>query len=342
MNYFINKPAVRITLIFLFCLLSPCFLESKRQIIKLATLAPEGTSWHRLLMEMGQEWEKATDGNVILRIYPNGVVGDERDMITKIRIGQIHAAAVTIEGLTEINQDMNVFFIPLLVNSLEDLEKIREELQPQLVSGLEEKGFFLLGWADVGWAYWFSRKPITTPSDLKKLRLFTWAGDYRWVELWRMAGFQPVPLAVEDVLPSLQTGLIDAFATVPLLALSKQWFAAAPHMLDLRWGAVIGAIIISKKTWDAIPGEYHSRLLEIAKETEKRAKALLPEAEEALSVLEENGLTIHYLSPEQKNSWIEFTQSFYPSFRGRLIPEEIFDSAIRIQEQLNIQKEVDN
>lgn len=338
MNYFSRKRILREVLVLILCLLSPWYLEAKRMVIKLATLAPEGTSWHELLIDMGQEWQRVTGGDIILRIYPSGVAGDERDMIRKIRIGQIHAAAVTIEGLTEISQDMNVFFIPLLVDSFEDLETIRGELSSHLTSELEMKGFKLLSWADVGWAYWFTSEPIETPSDLKELRIFTWAGDYRWAELWKMAGFQPVPLSSIDVLPSLQTGLIDAFATVPLFALSKQWFAVAPHMLDLRWGSIIGAIIIDKKVWDSIPAEYHPSLLEIARRTEDRAKALLPQAEEAIEVMQENGLKVHHLSQEQKNTWLEFTKSFYPHFRGTIVPEKMFDRAIELQEELESQK----
>jgi len=338
MSCFTKKIVFRITVIITLCFLSPSFLVSKRQVIKLATLVPDGTSWHKLLIEMGQEWQQVTGGDVVLRIYPDGIVGDERDMIRKIRIGQIHAAAVTIEGLTEISQDMNAFYIPLLINSLEDLEKIRGELYPQLTSELEKGGFILLSWADVGWAYWFTRKPIYTPSDLKELRLFTWAGDYRFAELYKQAGFHPVPLSIEDVLPSLQTGLIDAFATVPIVALSKQWFAMTPHMLDLRWGPMIGAIIISKKMWNSIPDEYHKDLLKIAEKTEYRVKALLPEEEEAIKVMEEYGLIVHKLTPEQKSKWSELTKSLYPHMRGTLVPGELFDRVIKLQEELNTQR----
>ena len=114
------KNAIKFILIFLFA----TQLMGKKTVIKMATLAPEGTKWHGMLVEMGQKWSEATDGNVELRIYPGGVVGDERDMIRKIRIGQIHAAAVTTEGLSELNQDIYSLIIPLLFDDWDDVDWI--------------------------------------------------------------------------------------------------------------------------------------------------------------------------------------------------------------------------
>ncbi len=114
------------------------FPLSGKTVVKMATLAPIGSPWHNLLIEMGQAWRDATDGEVILRIYPGGVAGDERDMIRKIRIGQLHAAAVTIEGLTEISRDMNVFYIPMLVNSFSELDAVRKPLMHELENDLSD------------------------------------------------------------------------------------------------------------------------------------------------------------------------------------------------------------
>lgn len=339
MNSFSRRGLLRLFLILFFCLFRLVQGEPEPLVVKMATLAPDGSPWHELLLEMGQKWEAATGGEVQLRIYPAGVAGDERDMIRKIRIGQIHAAAVTVEGLAEITRDMNVFFIPLLVFSFEELDTIRVKLEPRLSTELEKNGFKLLSWADVGWAYWFTRKPIKTPQDLKKLRIFSWTGDYRWAELWKMGGFHPVPLASLDILPSLQTGLIDAIATTPMVALSMQWFALAPHMLDLKWGPMIGAVIISKDTWETIPAKYRSRLLDIAKEAEDQAREILFQAQDAIEVMRENGLEIHHPDHQERNAWLEFTKSFYPHIRGSLVPEEIFDKAIEMQQRLSGQSD---
>lgn len=319
----------------LILLFSNINLLGKTIKIKLATLAPDGSPWYELLVEMGEEWREATDGEVILKIYPGGVAGDERDMIRKMRIGQLHAAAVTIEGLTEISPNMNVFYIPMLVDSFKELDEIRTQLLPELTEDLEKNGFKLLNWADVGWAYWFTREPIATPSDLADIKLFTWAGDYRWADLWKKAGFHPVPLASVDLLPSLQTGMIDAFSTTPMVALSFQWFGLAPYMLDLKWGPLIGAIIITNRMWKKIPEEHQKVIIEVAAATEKKAQQLVQEVEKAINVMEEHGLKIHSLSPEERRSWINLTKSFYPHFRGTIIPENIYDKVIQLKENMD-------
>ena len=326
-------------LVLILMLFFPLLLRGEQIIVKLATLAPEGSPWHELLVEMGQKWREATHGDVVLRIYPGGIAGDERDVIRRIRIGQMHAAAVTTEGLTEISRDMNVFYIPLLAESFDELDAIRDKLFPYLNPELEKNGFKVLNWADVGWSYWFTREAISTPSDLKRLRIFNWAGDYHSAELYKKAGFHPVPLSAVDVLPSLTTGLVEAFATHPMIALSMQWFASAPNMLDLKWVFMTGAIIISNTTWESIPEEYHQDLLVVSDEMEDRARALLPLADDALGIMREHGLEIHPISAEDRKAWLEEMRAIHPLIRGTLVPEEIFDRAIRLKEEISTQKE---
>jgi len=192
-------------------------LSARNTVIKMATLAPEGTEWHGLLVEMGQRWKAKTGGDVILRLYPGGVVGDERDMIRKMRIGQIHAAAISMEGLQELNPDVYAFILPMIFDDYDDVDWFRERISDDLARGIAENGFKVLTWADVGWAYWYTREPIRVPEDLKDQRIFTTAGDYRSAELWKTAGFNAVPLATTDVLSGLQTGLVDAAPPHPCL-----------------------------------------------------------------------------------------------------------------------------
>ncbi|HCI16767.1 MAG TPA: hypothetical protein DE027_08060, partial [Candidatus Marinimicrobia bacterium] len=138
-------------------------LWAKKIIVKMATLAPEGTEWHGLLVDLGQQWTEATNGEVRLRIYPGGVVGDERDMIRKMRIGQIHGAAISNEGMTEINPYFTTFYMPMMYQTYEEVDFVRENLKNELLSETEKNGFKILTMVDVGWAYWFSTEPIYTP-----------------------------------------------------------------------------------------------------------------------------------------------------------------------------------
>ena len=155
----------RLISILLICL-SVQFLWAKTIVIKMATLAPEGTEWHGILVDLGQQWTEATNGEIRLRIYPGGIVGDESDMIRKMRIGQIHGAAITNEGMSELNPYFTAFYMPMLYQSYEEVDFVRERLNDDLFSITEENGFKILTMVDVGWAYWFSTKPVYTPEDL--------------------------------------------------------------------------------------------------------------------------------------------------------------------------------
>lgn len=313
----------------LFCLVLLNEVSAKKTIIKMATLAPEGTDWHGMLVEMGQRWKTATDGQVILRIYPGGVVGDERDMIRKIRIGQLHSAAVSTEGLSEINPEAYSFVLPLVFDNYDDVDWFRNRISEDMETGMRENGFEVLMWADVGWAKWFTSEPIRYIDDLRSMRIFTWAGDYHGQEMWERAGFQAVPLASIDILSGLQTGLINAISTTPLYALSQQWFNSANYMLDINWGVLTAGVIIDKRIWDKLAHEHRNKMKDIANEIGlKHQRTTRYQDEEAISVMEEYGLIIHQPTPEELAHWKNYIKSMHSELRGNYLSEEIFDKVM--------------
>ncbi len=311
----------------------------KPTVIKMATLAPQGSDMYNLMVEMGQRWKDVTDGQVILRLYPSGVVGDERDMIRKIRIGQIQGAAVTTEGLSEISRNVFGFLVPMLFRDFDDVDYIRDEIAADLETEFEENGFVIINWGDVGWAYWFTTKPLIVPDDLRKMRIFTWAGDYQSTRLWQSAGFESVQVAYIDALSGLQTGLIDALATPAVMALSNQYFGPASYMLEMKWGLVTGGTIIDKRTWDKIKPEQRAAMLEIAREIGLRQQENNRKLDdEAIKVMQDYGLKVHRPTAEEYSEWSELTRSFYPEIRGSLIPAEIFDRVVQLMAERRLQE----
>ena len=320
---------LRMKRLLLILTISLSLVYGRKIVVKMATLAPEGTEWHGMLIEMGQEWKKATDGLVHLRIYPGGVIGDERDMVRKMRIGQIHSAGITTEGLTEIVPEFAAFYIPLTFKNEEDIQLVLDNLYGELDKKLEEKGFKLLYLADLGWAYWFSNSKVTSPTDLKDKKIFTWAGDFKWAEIYKKAGFNPVPLASTDILSGLQTGLIDAMSTMPLYALAQQSFGITNHMLDLKWGTLLAGIIIDMKTWNRIPKKYHDDLISIANDIRDRQKETNKNAEaQAIAAMKEYGLIIHSPTEEETKLWQKEVDKMEPYLRGNVIPANVYDRVI--------------
>lgn len=303
--------------------------DIKPIVIKMATLAPKDSPWHEILKDMAAEWREASGGQVTLRIYPGGVAGDEADMVRKIRIGQLHAAAITNAGLSRIAPETTVLTIPMAVDSWQGLDRVRKTMAPRLESHFEKKGFVVLNWGDAGWVRFFVPGSSPTIGAVQKTKLFVWSGDDRTVEIWKSAGFRVVPLAATDILPGLQTGMITSFNTTPIIALTSQWFPFTESMIDLPWAPLIGATVISQKAWQEVPESMRATLKDIAENTGQRLKLEIRRMEEqAIAEMQKRGLNVIKPTPEQIAEWQKVMQSVYPKIRGQLVPADWFDDAL--------------
>ena len=305
-------------------------------IIKMASLAPEGSPWHEVLQEIAQDWRELSGGKVRLKIYAGGVVGDESDMVRKMRIGQIHAAALTAEGLSYIDRGIYALSIPLLASNYQELDWIRAQLEPELKERFEAQGFKVLAWADVGWVYWFTRHPVRIPDDLRPQRIFTWAGDSQSPKLWKAAGFMPVSLSAVDVLPGLQTGLIDAVDASPLIVASFQWFGAAKHMTNLPWAVLTGALIITQEAWNQISPQLRTELeAALTKRTFRIKNEIRYMDDEAVKVMQQYGLQVIDITPAEKAQWEDLISQFESTLRGTLVDTAMYDRAMELKPALD-------
>lgn len=306
---------------------------SQKEVIKIATMAPSGSPWHIILQEMGNEWKQVSNGLVELKIYPGGVAGSEQDMVRKMRIGQIQAAAVSIGGLSLIDPGVNVLGIPMAVDSWEVLDKIREALDREIEKSFEEKGFILLNWGDAGWVRYFGPSEDPSVEAAKKSKMFVTQGDDRTVQMWKKTGFNAIPLAPSDILMALQTGMIDAYNTTAVMALASQWFAFTPYMVDMPWAPMTGGTIITKKAWEKIPQDERSVLKAISEKYGERLQTEIRELEDdAVSEMVKRGLKLAKPNQEQIQGWRNVMESGYPMLRT-IIPKEWFDKALEISSQ---------
>jgi TRAP-type C4-dicarboxylate transport system substrate-binding protein len=306
--------------------------------IKLATLAPRGSIWHSALEQMGQTWEKETDGLITFVVYPGGIAGDEAHIVRKMLIGQLNAAMLTTVGLSNIDSSVTALsHIPLLYESYEELDYIRSALRTEISANFAEKGFIILNWGDAGWVHFFTQLPMRIPDDLRCMKLFFWSNESGNPALWKKMGFHVVPLAATDILIALESGMINAFDTTPLAALANQWFAQVQYMADLQWAPLVGMTIIDKKIWDQIPTKYQHRLMVAAAESEKILKyesRILEQ--EAIDIMESKGLTINRLSLDELQEWKTLVQEVYPYIRGKIIPAVYFDRVIQLHEEYQL------
>jgi TRAP-type C4-dicarboxylate transport system substrate-binding protein len=311
----------------------PGVAHAQAASVRLATLAPRGTSLHKTLLAMGEEWRGAPCGGVKLTIYPDGTLGSEADMVNRLRIGQIQAAMLSVTGLAKIDDSVEALQnMPFSFGSLDEVAYVTAQLQPELDQRFLAKGFVVLFWGDVGWVRFFSKQPVARPEDLKKLKLFTQAGDPRQADLMRRLGFRPVPLEANDILMGLQTGLIDAVPVPPLIALAGQFYGPAPYMLQINYAPLVGGTVITKKAWDAICPDARKALLEAAVRAGREVTAKNhQESDEAVAAMEKRGLKVHTLSPADAAAWSQLADQVKPQVRGTLVPADMFD---RVQQLL--------
>lgn len=301
--------------------------------IKLATLAPKGSPWHEILLDMASEWEEAGEGGLKVRIYPGGVLGDELDMMRKLSVRQIDAAMVTSIGLTQLVPDMQVFAMPMMLRSYPELDALRDAIGPDLKKRFLAKGYVVLNWGEAGWVRFFSNNPVVRPADLKKMKLFTSTGDPAVAHGWRKAGFKVVPLPATEIFSALQSGMIDAYSTTAVASLSFQWFGLAPHMLDMNWAPLVGATIIRREVWEGLPASVRARMLEAAERAGERFRERTRSFEdEAVRVMVENGLTVVTPTAEALVEWEAEFEGARQLVRSRLDDKTLVDRARQVLE----------
>jgi TRAP-type C4-dicarboxylate transport system substrate-binding protein len=298
--------------------------------VRLGTLAPKGSSYYKHLQAMGEQWKQAPGGGAALTIYPDGTMGSEADMVRRMRLGQLQAGMLSATGLGEIESAVNgLQNMPMMFQTLDEVDFIVGKLQDMLEKRLQAKGFSVLFWSDIGWVRFFSKMAIIKPDDLRKAKLFVSAGSNAEINIYRSMGFNPVPLEMTDILPNLQTGLINAIPLPPNFALAAQVDTAASHMLELNWAPLVGAAVITTKTWDALPAESREAVKIACQATGKLLKAdARRENNESTEAMRKRGLQVHTLTPEGEAEWRKEVEAAYPKVRGGNVPADIFDEVV--------------
>jgi TRAP-type C4-dicarboxylate transport system substrate-binding protein len=280
---------------------------------------------------MAEAWRQAPGGGVRLVVYPDGTQGGEADMVRLMRVGSLQAGLLTAVGLSDIEPAVGgLQNVPLLFRNLEEYEYVSDKLKPSLEKRLGDKGFVVLIWGDAGWVRYFSKEPLVTPEDLKRMKIFVWAGNPDQVAIMRRAGYTPVPLETSDILPGFQTGLINTACVAPIFALASQLDLRAPHMLNLNWAPLVGACVVKKEAWEKIPAASREVLLAAATKAGKEIRAnSRKENADAVVAMQKRGLKVQDLTPEQVEQWRKEVEKTYPEIRGRLVPADIFDEVQR-------------
>ena len=306
-----------------FCLLVSAPAEAK-VVLKVATVAPSGSAWMRIFKKMNKKIKKATGGEVELKFYAGQVQGDERDVVRKMRTGQLHGGSFTTVGLSMINPKVLVLQNPMMFDTAAQLDKVRQAMREEFNKSFEDKGYVLLGWGDVGWVYLFSKEPISSKADLAKQKVWAWGDDPLTKALMREAGVKPRLLGLPQVYPALNTGIINAVYNAPLACLTLQWHTKVKYYTDFPLAIAIGATVIKKSEWDKISAEHQAEIRKIAdKYHRKLTKRIHKDNKKALQILVKQGLQPVKVSEKAKGEFRAVARKVADNFAPRYYPKAL-------------------
>ena len=281
-------------------LISPSYGSEKNLVVKIATLAPEGSSWAKTIQALNAEVMKKTENRVQFKIYFGGVLGDELDMLRKMKIGQIQAAALTSGGLSVLFREIDVFQVPFLFQRYEEVDSVLSKMDGFFRKGFEDNGYVLLGWSEAGFVYLMSNVPISTVAELKKAKVWIWEESPMAKAIFDEAGVTAIPLSVPDILMGLQTGMVDVIYGPPSGAISLQWFTRIKYLTDVPLVYLAGGIVVRKDIFKQVSSPFQHLLLETSQRYLTQLKAVTRnENREAIKVMAKHGVKIIVPSTDQ-------------------------------------------
>lgn len=310
-----------------FCMISPgpAFTAPRKITIKLASLVPESTPWGVAFNQMARDWAVATNGEVELKIYHNGIAGSEGDVLRKLKMNQIQAAVLSSFGLNTITPEIMTLSWPFLIRNNTELDLVLDELKPELERLINSKGFYTLAWSKVGWVKFFSKAPVFTPEDLKRQKLGTNENEPALMDAFKAMGYQMVPVNMNQVLVYLNGGMIDAVYQSPVVVGGLQIFGLTKNMADINIAPFLGGIVMNQAAWRSIPDKYKPELVRIAKRLEDGLSTSIQELEaNVISTMGQYDLVINKLTPAQEQLWHDDINRVVPTLMGTTLDPKIY------------------
>lgn len=309
--------------------------------VKMATLVPENSSWFLVLKQVAADWSRISGGKVRVLLYPGGRQGDDPDVVRKMNLGTLNAGVLTSAGLGEIDRSVYALSIPMAFADYDEVYAVLEKMRPAMEAQFAAKGFVVLNWADGGWNHFFSKSPAATPEAMRKLKMFSWAGDPKTTEAWRKMGFDPRPAPSTELVTGLQTGLFESFLAPPQVALITRYYEQAKFMTDMRWQILMGATIIRRETWERIPADLRPKLMESARSAGAKLQQSIAQSQQRdVDAMKKAGLTVVPVDARTRDAWRRAAESAYPLIRNGVVPADAFDDALRFRDEYRRQKGV--
>jgi TRAP-type C4-dicarboxylate transport system substrate-binding protein len=326
----ISMIGILISLLFL----SFAMGDERNIVIKMGTLAPEGSSWMKTFNALNTEVMKRTENKVQFRIYPGGVLGDEMDMLRKMKIGQIQCAAFTSGGLSAIFKEIDVLQVPFLFQTYDEVDATLRKMDLFFRKGFEDNGYIFLGWSEGGFIYLMSTVPIASVADLQKTKVWTWEESPMSKSIFDEAGVKAIPLSVPDVMVGLQTGLVDVVYAPPTGAITLQWFTKVKYLTDVPLAYLAGGIVMRKDVFKQISSPHQNLIQESFQNHLDQLKTVTrDENRDAIKVMTKQGVKLITPSKDQIDEFKRLSNKAMGHISGQSFSKKVLDEVTSLLEE---------
>lgn len=308
---------------FLFTLLlslASTFSYAQTTTIRIATLAPDGTSWMKMMREAATQIQQDTDNRVRIRFFPGGVQGSDKSVLRKIQIRQLQGGAVSSGSLVNVTNLTQLYSLPFTFQNLDEIRAVRSEFDPIIAQALEDKGLTLLGLSEGGFAYLMSNSPLNDASSFSSKKVWVPEGDIISQTTFKNGGVEPISLPISDVYTSLQTGLIDTLAANPSSVIALQWHTKLNYAADYPLAFIFGMLVVDSRTLKGLSESDQAIVKERMKDAFKRMDLLNAKDEQAArAALEKNGVQFQPLNAALQADWRQMAADSMDSFKEQNI-----------------------
>lgn len=292
---------------------------------KVATVVPEGSAWMEAMRLAASEIAERTEGRVAIKFYGGGIMGNDKKVLRKIRIGQLQGGVFTASGLSDRYPDLQIYGLPLIFQSQDEVDYIRARMDLVLANGLEDAGFVSFGFAGGGFAKLMGAQSVSSIESLRGKKVWIPEGDTISYQVMSALELSPVVLPITDVLTGLQTGLLEYIATPPVGAVILQWYTKVKYVMTLPLAYTLGLMVIDKRAFTSISADdqqvLHDVLTAVYEGFEEQNREDNIEAERALVA---NGLQLVDIPSEVVPQWREAARRA----NSRMAQEGVFSAEL--------------
>jgi TRAP-type C4-dicarboxylate transport system substrate-binding protein len=317
---------------------APAVASAQNLELRMATLAPPDSSWMKVLDKSTAEIGEKTASRVTVKYYPGGVQGDERDVIRKIRLGQLDGASVTAVGLAMVDESIRVLELPMLFTTIEEMEYVTSKMWPYFQNKFEKKGFKLQDRGEVGWVYFMSKNKVESLADLKSAKIWMWGDDQIVGAIFRKLNVNGVPLGVPEVDAALTAGRINAVYSSPLAAVALQWNTKVKYMTSMPMSYALGATIISTEAYKKI-SDSDKKLIDkvILKAGAKIRKTVRKDNESAQKQMTRKGVAVVQTPVAMVDEFRKNAEQVWKEMAGKVYTQAELDMVLKYRDEFRAQ-----